>query len=364
MTNIKNEKIKRKYFDWLRGAEGYSELTLIAIEKAIWKYEEFIKNADYKEFNSQKAQQFKKWLSTSKNSRSGKLLSLTSQYHILRHLNSFFMWLSGQPGYKSKINPNDVRYLRLSKEESRKATSPTLPKYPTLSHIRKLCSFKITTEMDRRDQALIAFTALSGMRDKSVITLPIGCFDPENLQAFQDPSKGVKTKFSKSIITTLFKFDKELLQMVLDWYKFLREEKLFKDTDPFFPATKVELESKTNHTFTAKGVEPVFWENAGAMRKIFKDRAKQQGLEYFSPHKFRHFTISEAQKYVNNAEQLKAVSQNVGHEDVGTTLTSYGAIDNFRVTKVIEEMDFEKKNINKNSLIDELESTLKKLKQS
>lgn len=342
-NKAKNEKIKRKYFDWLVGAEGFSDLTIDAIEKAIWKYEEFTKDADYREFNDKVATQFRKWLSTVKNPRTGNTLSLTSQYHILRHINSFFMWLSGQVGYKSKISAANVRYLRLSKEDSRKATSPKLPKYPSISQVKKMCSFEIRNEMDRRDRALIAFAAISGMRDRAIITLPISCFDVEGLTIMQDPSKGVHTKFSKTIYTTLFRFDKELLDYVLDWYKYLTEEKLFTMDNPLFPSTLIEQESKNNHSFTAKGIEPIFWKNAGAMRKIFKDRANQTGVEYFSPHKFRHFAISQASKHANNAEELKAVSQNVGHENLTTTFFGYGAIDNFRVNEIISGMNFEKK---------------------
>lgn len=342
-NKAKNEKIKRKYFDWLRGAEGFSDLTIDAVEKAIWKYEEFTKESDYGEFNDKVATQFKKWLSTAKNPRTGNTLSLTSQYHILRHLNSFFMWLSGHVGYKSKVTASDIRYLRLSKEDSRKATSPKLPKYPSLSYIKKLCSFEVKDEIDRRDKALIAFTALSGMRDRAIITLPINCFDVQKLVVYQDPTKGVHTKFSKSIITTIFRFDKELLEYILDWQKYLTEEKLFTGENPLFPSTLIELESEVNHSFTAKGVEPIFWKNAGAMRKIFQNRAKETEVDYFSPHKFRHFAINEAQKYVNNAEELKAVSQNVGHENLTTTFFGYGAIDNFRVTEIIGNMNFEKK---------------------
>lgn len=199
------------------------------------------------------------------------------------------------------------------------------------------------------------------MRDRAVISLPMGCFDPEKLEVMQDPNKGVRTKFSKTILTTLFRFDKKLLQIVLDWYKFLKEEKLFKDDDPFFPRTIVEQESVTQHAFTAKGIEPVFWENAGAMRKIFKDRATQQELDYYSPHKFRHFAISEAQKFVENAEQLKAVSQNVGHQNIGTTLYGYGIVDTYRVSKVITDMDFEKKKGNKKDLKNQLKTLLNQL---
>lgn len=342
-AKAKNEKMKRKYFDWLAGAEGYSEKTLDAIEKAIWKYEEFTKDADFAEFNSKIAQQFKKHLGTRPNTRSGGTLSLPTQYHTLRHVNSFFMWLSGQSGYKSKIKPLDVRYLRLTKEESRKATSPAHPKYPTLSHIKKLCAFEIETEIDRRDRAMIAFAALSGMRDLAIISLPLGCFDPNTLHVEQDPKFGVQTKFSKHITTVLFRFDQQLLGYVLEWERYLREQKLFTDADPLFPATNVELKSETEHAFTAKGVEAKFWASAGTMRKVFQDRARQQELEYFSPHKFRHFAISEAQKYAHSAEELKAVSQNVGHENLGTTFFGYGHMDTFRVKDVIGGMNFQKK---------------------
>lgn len=343
MSKIKamNEKIKRKYFEWLQGAEGFSDKSIIAVEKAIWKYEEFTDDSDYRQFNTKTAEQFKKYLTTHKNPRSNIILSLLSQYHALRHINAFFTWLSGQIGYKSRISLQDVRYLRLSKGDSRKAIAPSFPDYPTLEYVKKLCSFPIHNEIDRRDRALIAFTALSGMRDQAVVTLPLGCFKPESLQVHQDPKLGVQTKFSKTIFTTLFRFDKELLQYILAWYEFLVKEKLFTDANPFFPSTNIEFISGDYHAFHADGVVAKFWADASPMRRIFQFRTEQTLLPYFSPHKFRHFAINQAQKYVKSAEQLKAVSQNVGHENIGTTW-GYGMIDDSRVGDVINGINFEK----------------------
>jgi len=358
---LKNEKVKRKYIEWLKDAQGYSELTVQAIEKALWKYEEYSREADYGNFDSKDAQLFKKYLAVAKNPQSGNSLSLTSQYHILRHVNAFFLWLSGQTGYKSRIKSHDVRYLRLSKEESRVATAPKLPKYPTIEYIKKLCDFNVESEMDMRDRAMIAFTALSGMRDRAIITLPVGCFDEKELVVYQEPARGVKTKFSKSILTVLFRFDTDLLNFVLDWVGYLRKEKLFTDEDPMFPSTEVEIESSISQAFVAKGIEKVFWKNAGAMRKIFQKRAKEMGLEYFSPHKFRHFAISEAQKYVYNPEQLKAVSQSVGHQNLSTTFFSYGGMAPERVKDVITGMDFDKKKPKKQEMKDQLKDILSKL---
>lgn len=339
-TRYQNEKMKRRYLDWSKEADGYSDKTLLVKESSIWKYEEYTNNEDYKKFNSDKAKGFKKWLAT-KNSRvTGVPLNKTSQYKILRHVNAFFRWLALQPGYKSKIDMNDVCYLKLSKADTRIATSSKFPSYPTLSYIQKMCSFPIENEIDKRDRALISFTALSAMRDLAIVSLPMGCFDPEKLLVEQDPSKGVKTKFSKNISSTLFKFDTKLLGYFLEWFNYLKEEKLFDVAKPLFPASNVELLSETEHTYIVNGVTNEFWKNASPMRKVFKNRAEQMKLEYFSPHKFRHFAISQANKYAYGAEQMKAISQNVGHERLSTTFYGYGAVDPYRVSDIIGNMDF------------------------
>lgn len=342
-VRYQNEKMKRKYFDWSKGALGFSDKTMKVKESAIWKYDEFTKNQDYKKFNAETAKNFKKWLESTKNKTTGKSLDKTTQYNILRHVNDFFTWLSMQSGYKSKIKADEVVYLRLSKADTRIATSSKMPKYPSLSYIQKMCSFPVENEIDQRDRALIAFTALSGMRDLAIVSLPLGCFNPDKLLIEQDPSKGVKTKFSKIIYTTLFKFDTQLINYVLDWYKFLKDEKLFDNSNPLFPSTKIELTSETEHSFKSTGVDKSFWSDAGSMRKVFRLRAEQMGLEYYSPHKFRHFAISEANKHAIGAEQMKAISQNVGHERLATTFYGYGAIDNYRVSDLISDMNFEDK---------------------
>jgi len=341
MNNIRyqNEKMKRRYFDWSQGALGLSDKTMKVRESALWKYDDFHKSQDYKRFNAEVAKGFKKYLGNYK-TKQGDNLSLSTVYNILRHVKDFFKWLSTQSGYKSRIHLDDVAYLRLTKKENRIATSPKMPRYPSLEYIKKICLFEVNNDIDMRDRALIAFTALSGMRDLAIVTLPIGCFNIETLLVEQLPSRGVKTKFSKTIYTTLFSFDKSLLQYILDWENYLRKEMLFDNSKPLFPATRIEQKSEFQHSFIAKGISKDFWSNAGPMRKVFKKRALEQELEYFSPHKFRHFAISQANKYAVGAEQMKAISQNVGHENLSTTFYGYGAVDTYRVGGIISGIDF------------------------
>ena len=360
----KNEKIKRKYFEWVKDAEGYSDKTIDCIEKAIWVYEEFTKDNDYANYSARQAKLFKQWLSSKKKKRTSQTIALTTQYHHLRHIRAFFLWLSSKPGYKSRIHAHDVQLLKLDKKQSRMATSVKQTKYPSLTYVKTLCqSIKIKNDVDRRDQALIDFHMLSAMRVSAIFSLPIKCFDPSSLEVFQYPKLGVQTKFSKQIVTTLFSFDKELLSYILDWVNYLKEEKLFNDLAPLFPRTKLQHRAVDDICFEGTTIEPVFWQGEGAILKIFKRRMKAARLDYYSPHKFRHASIAEARKYCRTEEQRKAVSQNVGHENVGTTF-SYGNMDVIRVNEVISKMRFEQtdsrtdglKNYSDDELLDELKA--------
>lgn len=335
----KNEKIKRKYLRRLREAEGLAESTVLCVEKAVYLYEDFVRHEDYAQFNQNKAINLKRWLL--KRTHKGQTISISTVHGCLRHLKRFFTWLSDQPGYKSRINADSVSYLSLDKKKVREATARRLVDFPPQSYIEKLAdSIVVTTEIDRRDQALIAFSFLSGMRDKAIATLPLGCFDREALTIDQDPAKGVQTKFGKSFVSVLFPFSDKLREYVVGWADYLEKHKHFAPTDPLFPKSKVEQE-RGGLTFVATEVDRSFWKGTGSIRSIFQKRSEKAGLAYFYPHTFRHAAIYLARKLCRNAEEIKAVSQNVGHEDVGTTMMTYGTLDQNRVVDVIGSMSSE-----------------------
>jgi integrase/recombinase XerD len=338
-ANISNEKLKRGYFRWLREAKGFSESTVVAIERALSRWEEFSNFEDFGRFTSNKAIAFKKHLENPAGRE--KPLSANSRYHCLAHVRMFFQWLSTQSGYKSRITAGAITYLTLDRKTVQSISSLGPRKCPTLEYVRRLVdSIEIRTEIDQRDQALIAFLFLSGMRDKAISTLPLGCFDSESLEVRQDPQQGVATKFGKSFSSHLVKFDGRLLEIVEAWVKHLREVKLFCDTDPLFPRSKV-AQVDGGLTFESREVEPVFWRGTGSIRQILKTRSEAAGLAYYYPHSFRHAHVHLAMKHCHTAEQMKAVSQNLGHEHVGTTLGSYGTLDQYRVGEIIGEIDFD-----------------------
>jgi site-specific recombinase XerD len=112
-SNVQNEKIKNKYYDYLHESQGYSNATIEAIKKAIYRYEEFTYFEDFIKFDQKRAVDFKKWIEEKKSPRNDKQISLSTCYYYLKHLKDFFKWLSYQPGYKSKICLTDVEYLEV-----------------------------------------------------------------------------------------------------------------------------------------------------------------------------------------------------------------------------------------------------------
>jgi integrase/recombinase XerD len=354
-TNLQNERIKRRYFDWLKEAEGLANSTIEKVERSIILWEDFTQMDDFRNFNSTAAKAFKKWLSERKNQNTSQPISLTTRHHYLICLSDFFKWLSGQQGYKSRISTDDIAYLKLDKKETKIALNPTRRRYPTLEIVQKVVqSIQPQNEVDRRDQALIAFTLLSGMRDEAITTLPLGCLNLETLEVHQNPEKGVKTKFSKDILTTLFVFDPKLLRVIQAWVDYLKKDKLFTDQDPLFPATKTEQESSDSYCFTSEKIEQRFWKTTNSIRNIFKRRFEQAGQEYFSPHTFRHLATKLAIDLCSTPAEFKAVSQNLGHENVATTMFDYARLPDDEVSKKVKNITSNKGGENDEDVIKRL----------
>lgn len=133
--------------------------------------------------------------------------------------------------------------------------------------------------------------------------------------------------------------DERLTNWVLEWVDYLVKEKFFGPTDPLFPLSKVEHDDGSL-SFVSREVEPKFWKSTNPIRNILKRRAEAAGLEYYRPHSFRHAAIRLALRRCHNAEEVRAISQNFGHENIGTTLLTYGKLDDDRVDEIVGSIDF------------------------
>jgi integrase len=115
-----------------------------------------------------------------------------------------------------------------------------------------------------------------------------------------------------------------------------RTEKLWGLDDALFPATKVAVGD--NLRFGAVGLDRKHWSNASPIRTISKEAFVAAGLPYFNPHSFRKTLALLGGELCETPEQYKAWSQNLGHENVLTTFTSYGNVDCRRQAEIIRAM--------------------------
>jgi len=331
--NASNERIKRKYFAYLKEAKRHSEPTVDAVAKALNRFEVYGKHRDFKAFHFEQAVAFKKHLAEQKAKLSGEKLSKATLHATLNQLKQFFQWLSRETGYKSRIQYSDAEYFNLSEKDTRIATAKREQRSPTLQQIKHvIASMPTNTEIERRNRALIAFTLLTGARDSAIasaklkhIDLLAGCF-------FQD-ARDVDTKFSKTFTTFFFPVGDEILEIVGDWVKYLRDELIWGNDDPAFPSTRIAIGA--SRQFEVVGLDRKHWSNATPIRKIFKEAFVNAGLPYFNPHSFRNTLVRLGETTCKSPEEFKAWSQNLGHEKVMTTFLNYGEVSYQRQGEII-----------------------------
>lgn len=119
--NEENERIKRGYMHFLREAKGCDMATVDKAAEAILRFERSTGFKPFKRFHIDQAMAFKQRLAAERNARTGAPLSKATIDGTLRAVKAFFLWLAGQPGYKSRIAYADAQYFNLNAKDARVA---------------------------------------------------------------------------------------------------------------------------------------------------------------------------------------------------------------------------------------------------
>lgn len=331
-----NERIKRRYFAYLKEAQRYSEDSVDAAAKALSRFEVYTRHKDFKAFHFELAIAFKRHLAEQTGQRSGEKLSKATLHVTLTQLKKFFFWLAGQPGYRARIQYSDADYFNLSEKDTRVATAQREKEAPTLEQVKHVIqTMPSNNEVERRNRALVAFTLMTGARDGAIASIKLKHIDLIKHCVHQD-AREVETKFSKTFVTYFFPVGDEIEQILAEWVRFLREEKLFGNDDPLFPATRIAV--GVSRQFEAAGLERKHWSTATPIRAIFREAFEAAGLPYFHPHSFRKTLAGLGERVCKTPEDFKAWSQNMGHEQVLTTFNSYGAVRQDRQGEIIRKL--------------------------
>ena len=337
--NTQNERIKRAYFTYLEEAKGKASSSVDQVAAAIADFERSTKYQDFKKFHIEQAKAFKANLAKQLNKETGKPLAIATIHSRLMNLKAFFHWLAGQSGFKSRISYGDSEYFNPSANHSRIAHASREMPYPTLEQVHQvLRSMPAETDFQKRDRAIIATTLLIGARDDALASLSIKHFDFEKRKVFQD-AREVRTKRRKTMLTDFLGVGGNAETIVKDWVEYLKVEKLFGPDDPAFPPSEMGLGK--DGLFIAIGFRRTHWKNADPIRKAFKFGFESVGLPYFHPHSIRHTLGALGEKICLRPEAFKSWSQNLGHDNVMTTFSSYGPVSATRQSEILRSIKFD-----------------------
>ena len=331
--NPANERIKRDYFAYLKGPRGRDAATIDGVAKSLARFEASTGARDFSKFRREQATSFGARLAEARNGRTGERLSKATVHSTLRDLRTFFEWLAFQPGFKRRINQRDAEYFNLSDKDKAIARAVRVKVAPTLEQVRHvLATMPHGTALERRDRALIAFAVITGARVNALASFRLHHVDLAGGFVEQD-AREVRTKFAKTFRTWFMPCCEGALEIVAGWIGELERDHLWGPADPLFPATRIGLGASGG--FEAQGLSRTGWATTTPIRDIYRRAFAAAGLPYFNPHSVRDMLVRHAMTLDLTPEQMKAWSQNLGHADVLTTFTSYGAVPVHRQGELI-----------------------------
>jgi integrase len=357
--NPSNERIKRDYFLFLLGVRGRDEATIDRAAKSLARFEESTGRKDFRKFRREQAMAFKRRLAEAISARSGEKLSKATVHATLRDVKAFFEWLSREPGFRSRISFADADYFSPNEKDAAIARARRDKTFPSLAQVEAaLAAMPAGTVLERRDRALVAFTAITAARVDALRTFRLGHVDLAGGFVDQD-ARTVATKFAKTFRTYFMPVSDVALAIVGGWVRELRDDQLWGPADPLFPNTAMGLDEGGG--FQPLGLARHGWASTGPIRDVFRRAFATAGLPYFNPHSFRDMLVHHAMQLNLSPEEMKAWSQNLGHNDVLTTFTSYGRVPAHRQGDLIRAGRTNSPTINDGELLAALAARLGKV---
>ncbi len=333
--NSENERVKRDYAFFLETASGKQDATIDAALRAIDRFETSTSHKPFSKFHIEQARSFRTGL-LDQTGPNGRPLSAATITTTLKHLRSFFLWLSREPGFRSKLNANEANYFTPSEQDCRIAGARREGPVPTLHEIEQVLDrMPSNSPVEKRNRAVVAFTLLTGVRDGALASLQLKHVNLAARTVFQD-GREVKTKRRKTFTSHFFPVGPKSLNIVSDYVDMLTGDLGFGSDDPLFPATR--LGHTEARSFAAAGLTRTAWRTTDPIRQIFRDAFAAGGLPYVNPHTFRKTLVRLGETICRSPEEWKAWSQNLGHGSEMTTFVGYGQVPGHRQAEIMRTL--------------------------
>ncbi len=329
-----NRRLFNKYIS-KRKNRRFSYKTIKKTQQALMHLEKSLGDTSLKKIKIEHFNNFRKYLDEL--TYRSKLISNNTKINIISQLRLFFEDLKEQPGFRRIITKDFLDCWQLSPREKqvlKNSMGKKIKVFPRKNEITSII-FNIPTNriIFRRARALIAFIFLTGARISAAVSMLLGLFNPAERLVTQDPKKGVKTKNGKFILTTIPDFDANLYKILLDWTEELKVSG-FGPNDPLFPkAVSEKTEGFLEFTISKELKKEKL--SSSTAERIVKEWCSQAGYPQFHAHLFRDSHIYYGLKLARTAKEMKAISINVGHENIETTMREYADLAPEEVHKTI-----------------------------
>jgi hypothetical protein len=246
---------------------------------------------------------------------------------------AFFVWLAGQPGYKSCLHYGDADYFNLPDTDVRIAKAVRHKPFPTLEQVHHVLSIMPCATGISATARCVAFALLTGARATGRWHRSLKHVDLQEGRVDQD-ARDVRTKANKTFSTWFFPVGGRALEIVRDWCTHLRCC-CGGDEDPLFPATHIALGESGG--FVAAGLRRDGGPTPGRSAR-FSPMPLRRRASPIQPAFLPRHLVQLGERVCPNIEAFKAWSQNLGHARAMTTLTSYGTLAPHRQAELIRGM--------------------------
>lgn len=269
------------------------------------------------------------FLTTSRKDGKDKFLHPSTQEKILSFARELFVTAKREnPSEYKQITEYWLDTLRINRKNRLVGTHLQRHNFWELADIRKVLTVSGFGLKIERDKAALAFLFLSGMRGGAFASLPVEAVDIERRRVRQLPELGVQTKNSKAAITSLLPIP-DLLEVVANWDRRVRKFGGRRAWYSRLDHSGMELaQSDDVGTYAMTG-------RRSGMYDGIKELCRLAGVEFKSPHKIRHGHGVYGVRKARDMAQLKALSQNMMHANVGITDGIYGNLPEDEVASIL-----------------------------
>ncbi|MCX5580222.1 tyrosine-type recombinase/integrase [Kaistia terrae] len=326
--NPSNERLRHDYIAHLSEAKKHGEKTIDAAMRHLTELEQFMGGKNFESLTKSQAKAFTDHLHQRPSQAGAETLSDSSIVHTLSDLKVFFDWLTTIKN--RKVDLEAVARLTPSRRVVMGLKTQPDKASPTADKIRQMLAVLTDqTVFQRRNRALIAFIYLTGMRVGAVISVRCKHVKLADRQIFQN-AREVNTKFGKNMLTSWFPVGEDIEQIVVAWVK----ERLEGGTDPDSPLFPARPRFRLPGDATRE--KEAFWKTSQPVREVFRSACGSAGIDYINPHSVRATLMLLGLDACATWEELKAWSQNLGHEKLDTSLVHYGKLDTNRQNALMQ----------------------------